>query len=111
MATILNGREQTATFSYLEDVHGIELNVFDVPIISGAASVNINIFKITGTIEVISQIAQITEVTALTNMTAVYADVWDGTNAVELTKAAPGATLSGSPVGTIFTKDKVATEP
>lgn len=71
-------------------------------------SYNVNVFKITGTVRVIDQFAIITSVTALSNMTAIYADLWDGTNSELLT--ANGAVLSGAPVGTFFTKDQDVTQ-
>lgn len=77
--------------------------------VTGTGSVNQNVFQITGSVLVLRQWALITEVTTLTNMTDVYADLWDGTNSVKLTKT-PGAVLSNAPVGTYFTKDKASTE-
>ena len=71
-------------------------------------SYNVNVFQITGTVRILDQFAIITSITDLTNMTAVYADLWDGTNSEALT--ANGAVLSGAPVGTFFTKDKDVTE-
>ena len=84
------------------------IKVEDVEV-TGTGSVNLNVFKVTGTVRVLKTWAEITEVTTLTNMTDVYADVYDGTNTVDLTKT-PGAVLSGAPVGTFFTKDKASTE-
>jgi hypothetical protein len=81
---------------------------FNVPI-GGTGAQTLNVFKVHGSVRVIEQYAEIIEATTLTNCTAVYADLYDGTNTVDLT--ANGATLSGAPVGTIFTRDKVATQP
>jgi hypothetical protein len=75
----------------------------------GAGSHNINVLQLTGAARVVEQYAIITEVTALADMTDVYADLWDGTLSSPLTKS-PGATFSGLPVGSMFTKDKVLTE-
>lgn len=85
--------------------------VFDevVHITGVTGVVNLNVFKVTGTVRVLNQWAEITEITTLTNMTDVYADAYDGTNTADLTKT-PGSTLSGAAVGTFFTKDKAATE-
>lgn len=77
--------------------------------VTGTGTVTANVLKLTGSVKVYDQWALITEVTTLTNMTDVYADLWDGTNSVKLTKT-PGATLSNAPVGTYFTKDQIATE-
>jgi len=78
--------------------------------VTGNGTVNIPIFKVTGTIEVIKQVAEIVSITTLTNLTSMYADVWDGTVSDVLTKTT-GAALSGAPVGTIFTKDQDITQP
>jgi hypothetical protein len=77
-----------------------------VATIGGTGSQNVNVFKITGSVRVLDQWAIITRVGTLTNLTGVYADLWDGSASVDLT--ADGAVLSGMPVGTFFTKDKVA---
>lgn len=67
-----------------------------------------NIFKFTGTVRILNQWAIITDDTALTNCTNVYASVYDGTTSTNLT--APGIDLSGAPVGSLFTKDKIAAD-
>jgi hypothetical protein len=67
-----------------------------------------NVFEFTETITILDQWAIITAIADLTNCTNVYADVWDGTNAVPLTL--DGMTLSGVPVGSFFTKDKLAAD-
>lgn len=77
--------------------------------IGGTGVINLNVFKVTGTIRVLNSWYEITEVTTLTNMTNVYADVYDGTNTINLTKS-PGVILSDAPVGTFFTKDKATSE-
>lgn len=74
--------------------------------VTGAQS--IPVFQVFGNVTVTSQYAVLTDATTLTNCTNVYADVWDGTLAVPLT--ADGITLSGVPVGTMFTKDQVAAQ-
>jgi len=77
----------------------------NVPVTASSETKSFNVFKVTGTVLIVDQYATITEATALTNCTAVHANAYDGTNTVDLTDAAPGATLSGAPVGTFFTKD------
>jgi len=74
--------------------------------IGGTGAQTVNVFEFTGTILVIDQWAEITRVGTLTNLTNMYADIYDGINTVVLTL--DGATLSNMPVGTFFTKDKVA---
>lgn len=85
--------------------------VFDetVHITGVTGTVNLNVFKVIGTVRILDQWAAITDATTLTNMTDVYADVFDGTNTVDLTKS-PGIILSNAPVGTFFTKDKISSE-
>ncbi len=71
-------------------------------------SLIVNVFQFTETLIILNQWAILTDVTSITNCTNVYADVFDGTNSEDLTK--DGITLSGAPVGSFFTKDKVNTE-
>jgi hypothetical protein len=77
--------------------------------VTGTGALTANVLQVKGTINVISQYATLTSVTTLDNATNVYADVYDGTNAVALT--ADGLTLSGYEEGSFFTKDKDSTEP
>jgi len=93
-----------SAINFCERIAGRLLHAADV-VITGTGVVNLNVFKITGTVRVFNSWAEITEVTTLNNLTNMHADAWDGTNSVLLTKT-PGAVLSGAPVGTFFTKDK-----
>jgi len=68
-------------------------------------SVNLNVFRIVGTIVVLKNYAQFTEIATLTNMTNVYSDLWDGTSSKILTKT-PGNNFSSVQVGSFFTKNK-----
>jgi hypothetical protein len=77
--------------------------------ITGTGSLTVNFFQVTGTVLIIDQYAELTSVTTLTNCTDVYATAYDGTNTVQLTKT-PGAVLSNAPVGSFFTKNRVASE-
>ena len=74
---------------------------------AGTGTQVFNILQLTGSVVVTEQWGVITEITTLTNLTSMYADLWDGTLAVPLTNN--GATLSGVPVGTLFTRDKLST--
>ena len=47
---------------------------------------NVNLFKFSGTVEVLNIWAEATEVVACTNMTACYLDIWDGSNSKVLSK-------------------------
>jgi len=80
----------------------------EVPIVKGVGTHAINVFKVTGTILVISQIAIITDITNLTNCTNVYASLYDGTLSKNLT--ADGAVLTAANVGDTFFKDKDETQ-
>lgn len=76
--------------------------------VTGTGSVTTNVFQVVGAVRVTEQAAVITSITTLTNLTNLYADLYDGTVAEDLTL--DGATLSGAQVGTVFTKDKVVTQ-
>ena len=76
--------------------------------VTGTGSQSANVLQVTGTVIILDQYAEIKTVTTLTNLTGLYSTLYDGTNTVDLTS--DGAILSGMPVGTFFTKDKVSTE-
>lgn len=99
---------KNSALDFMERTAGRILFAEDI-IITGTGTVNLNVFKINGTIRVLNSWAEITEVTTLNNLTDLYSDVWDGTNSVALTKTS-GVSLSGAPVGTFFTKDKASAE-
>lgn len=71
-------------------------------------SAAVNIFVVTGPVDIRSLHGEVTVATTLTNLTDAYFDLWDGTVSVPLTKAT-GATLSGAGVGSFFLKTDVAT--
>lgn len=77
--------------------------------ISGTGAQVVNVFKVHGPVRIIEQVAEIVEITTLTNLTNVYSTLYDGTNTINLTL--PGATLSGAPIGSIFTRDLDSTNP
>jgi len=77
-------------------------------VLGGTGAQTVNVFEFTGTIQILNQWAIITDATTLTNCTGVYADIYDGTTAVDLTLN--GAVLSGAPVGTFFTKNQTAAQ-
>lgn len=78
-------------------------------VITGTGTVNIPVLKLTGSVEILNQWAEIKTIDTLTNLTNMYADLWDGSTSVVLTKTT-GASLSGAPVGTIFSKREPATD-
>lgn len=67
-------------------------------------SASVNVFQLTGTVEVKGLHGEITLATTLTNCTSVYFDLWDGTTSVPITKTT-GAAFSGFGVGSFFIKD------
>jgi hypothetical protein len=71
-------------------------------------SYNLNIFKLFGTVDFISNFIIITEINNMSNLTNVYSDLWDGAFSDSIT--ADGADLSGIPVGSWFAKDRESTE-
>lgn len=80
----------------------------EVTISLAAGSHTVNVFQLTGTVWIFDQWAEITEVTTLTNCTNMYSTLYDGTNTVTVTL--DGASISGMPVGTCFSKTKDASQ-
>lgn len=76
---------------------------------TGNGALAVNVLQLTGSVIVREQWGLITGITTLTNLTNVYASLWDGTNSVNLT--ADGVTLSGAPVGSLFSKDQINSQP
>jgi hypothetical protein len=54
--------------------------------LGGTGATSLNIFQLTGTVEVLSLHGFITAAATLTNMTGVHFELWDSTAAVDLTK-------------------------
>lgn len=71
---------------------------------ASATSANVNVFQLTGTVDITGLHGEIVTATTLTNCTSVYFDLWDGTTSVPITKTT-GAALSGFNVGGFFIKD------
>lgn len=71
---------------------------------ASATSASVNVFQLTGTVEVLSLHGEVTVATTLTNCTAAYFDLWDGTVSVPLSKTT-GGVLSGCGVGSFFIRD------
>lgn len=69
---------------------------------------SINLFQITGAVEIIKLFGVLTAKTTLTNCTNAYVDLYDSTTAVNISKATT-LTLSGMTVGGIIYKNAVAT--
>lgn len=67
-------------------------------------SANVNVFQLTGTVNILALHGEIVTATTLTNCTSVYFDLWDGTNSTAITKTT-GASLSGYAAGGFMIKD------
>jgi hypothetical protein len=71
-------------------------------------SASVNVFQLTGSIQILSLHGEVMDSTVLTNLTNAYFDLWDGANSEVLTKVT-GCTMSGAGVGSFFLKDADAT--
>jgi hypothetical protein len=95
--------------SYLSKIaKSVGITIEEEITVEGTGDISANILQFFGSVTISDQWAMITEITSMDNLTNMYADAWDGTNVVGLT--ADGAVLSGMPVDTVFTKDKVSSE-
>jgi hypothetical protein len=72
---------------------------------SGGAE-SINMFQLTGTVEVVSIHGFVSEATTLANLTGGSLQLWDSTAAIQITKN--DGVLSGMGVGTLLVKNAVA---
>lgn len=98
---------ENSVFDHLHRACGdIESKVATLSVNNGTQS--INLFQITGTVQILKIYGFITAKTTLTNLTGAHLDVYDGTIDTDITKASPGATLSGMAVGTYFAKTGLA---
>ncbi len=81
-------------------------------VVTGTGALVAPVLQWTHTILVKNQWAELIDVTTLNNATAVYADIYSaGETPVPLTKAAPGATISGAPLESFFVKTGNETIP
>jgi len=78
--------------------------------IGGTGTQVANIFKVTGSVEILEAHAFIKSVTTLTNLTGLYFDLYDGTNVDEITSSTVGGTLSNAPVNTMIVKNQDVTK-
>lgn len=78
--------------------------------VRGKKEETVNTLKVTGSVIIRDQYAVITEVNKPIHIEDMYASLYDGDNIIFLT-APTGAELHNVPVGTIFTRDKLSTEP
>jgi hypothetical protein len=107
------GGSSSYVIQRVADNWGYCIDEADVAIVAAAGpAVQVNVFRLAGSVMILDQWAVLTEVNALANCTDVYADLWDGVNSVKLSAGSPGgADLSGCPVGSMFTKGEDRTEP
>lgn len=66
---------------------------------------NVNVFQLTGSVLVLSIHGEVIDNSTMNNLTGIYFDLWDGTNSVDITKSAGGATMSGFNIGAFFIRD------
>lgn len=67
----------------------------------------VNVFQVTGTLDIKALHGELVAKTTLTNMTNIHFDLYDGTNSILLTKAT-GANMSGFNVGSFIIKNSNA---
>lgn len=79
----------------------------EITLSADGATASVNIFQLTGSVEIISAIGFVTDATTLVNCTGASLQLYDGTNTVQLTKN--DGVLSGYGVGTMITKNAAAT--
>lgn len=65
---------------------------------------SVNVFQVTGVVEVLQLHAEIKTATTLTNCTSIYFNLYDGTNTVAITKST-GAAISGYNAGGFIIRD------
>jgi len=70
----------------------------------------VNAARVIGAVRVLEAQGVITRLGAINGMTDVWADLWDGTESIPVTKT-PGANLSAAQVGTIFFRSGNALQP
>lgn len=88
--------------------NGDEITIKKTLRVTGTGAITANVLQVYGNIRITEQYATIKSITTLVNATNVYADVYDGTNTIDVT--ADGAVLSGFPAESFFTKDKDSSE-
>jgi len=79
-------------------------------IVGAGAPWNLNLFQVTGTIELCSIWGVFTDITNVAALTAASWNLWDGAAAVPITSAA-GTVLTGASLGSTISKEAVAANP
>jgi len=97
--------EVDSVHDYLEQSSG-EYVYKTITLSANNTSASVNIFQLTGTVEVMQIFGSIATKTTLANLTAWYFDLYDSTASVPLTKN--DGVLSAMAVGTIFYKNAAA---
>jgi hypothetical protein len=78
----------------------------EITLAGNAGPESVNIYQLTGSVEIASIYGTISEVTTLANLTGGHLELWDGTAAVDITKN--DGVLSGMAIGTILAKNAAA---
>lgn len=79
----------------------------EITLAADAGSESVNIFQLTGTVEIVGIHGFITDATTLTNLTGASLQLYDSAAAVQITKN--DGVLSGLGVGTLIVKNAAAT--
>jgi hypothetical protein len=105
--TALTGTpEADSVHDYLERASGEPLSK-TITLNANNTTANVNVFQLTGSVEIFKIWGKIATKTTLANCTDVHFDLYDSTAAVALTKSTTGV-LSAMAVGTIFVKNAPA---
>ncbi len=91
----------TSVHDYLDRVAG-DLVTKQITLNANNTTASINLFLVTGAVQIFRLYAQITTKTTLANCTATYFNLYDGTARLAITKN--NGVLSGVAVGSIFAK-------
>lgn len=94
--------ETNSVHDYLERGTGKVLSN-SITLNANNTSANVNVFQLTGSVEIMRIYGALTDTTTLTNCTGAYFDLYDSTAAVAITKN--DGVLSGMAVGTFFLKN------
>ena len=80
--------------------------VKEITLAGNAGAESVNIFQLTGSVDILSIYAFISDATTLANLTGGHLELWDSTAAVDITKN--DGVLSGMGVGTLLVKNAAA---
>jgi hypothetical protein len=92
---------------HLEEVAGSQVSkVITLNVNNGTQS--LNVFQVTGTVEIVKLYAELTTAGTFTNCTDAFFELYDSTASVDITNSGPGVTMSGFTAGSFMVKNAVA---